>query len=98
MILVKEKTSAFKQADHYADEKMFALFFCFYGFFVITDFMQKQKVKTNGKTNVYHGLVNPWSTKETTIRWVDVHNLEGNLEITWSNLDWEINFPNHSLT
>jgi hypothetical protein len=43
MILVKEKTSAFKQANHYADEKMFAFFFLFLWFFVITDFMQKSK-------------------------------------------------------
>ena len=50
MILDNEKLLNLNKQIIYADEKI--AFICFLGFFVITDFMQKQKVKTNGKINV----------------------------------------------
>ena len=50
-MILDNETLDFKQANHYADEKI-AFILVFLGFFVITDFMQKAKSENKWKTNV----------------------------------------------
>ena len=55
------KTLEFKQANHYADEKCLLLFlFFFYGFFVITDFMQKSKKWKQMEKQMFNNALIEW--------------------------------------
>lgn len=39
--------------------------------------------------------MNPWSAQQTTLSWVDVHDLESDLELVGSDTDRNIDLPNY---